>query len=66
MLSPQSGFDPSSLQKPNLFDNAVGSQGILHSDESATADRNLIKYLSPVKHLYRVAYQDPSEHIKRV
>jgi len=25
-----------------------------------------MKYLSPVKHLYRVAYADPTEHIKRV
>jgi len=25
-----------------------------------------MKYLSPVKHLYRVAYSDPTEHIKRV
>ncbi len=25
-----------------------------------------MKYLSPVKHLYRVAYADPAEHIKRV
>lgn len=25
-----------------------------------------MKYLSPVKHLYRVAYADPKEHINRV
>lgn len=24
-----------------------------------------MKYLSPVKHLYRVAYADPTEHMKR-
>lgn len=29
-------------------------------------EKNLMKYLSPVKHLYRVAYSDPTEHIKRV
>lgn len=28
-------------------------------------DRNLMKYLKPVKHLYRVAYADPTEHTKR-
>jgi hypothetical protein len=28
-------------------------------------DKNLMKYLKPVKHLYRVAYADPTEHTKR-
>lgn len=28
-------------------------------------DKNLMKYLKPIKHLYRVAYADPTEHTKR-
>jgi hypothetical protein len=35
-------------------------------EQEKQQEKNLMKYLSPVKHLYRVAYADPTEHIKRV
>jgi hypothetical protein len=47
----------------STFENAVGGANVQQIEKQ---EKNLMKYLSPVKHLYRVAYADPTEHIKRV
>ncbi len=58
------------------FSNQGGMPSVMSAFENGTfanqnanldqQEKNLMKYLSPVKHLYRVAYADPTEHIKRV
>lgn len=37
----------------------------LHRPNYENQEKNLMKYLKPEKHMYRIAYADPHEHTKR-